>query len=366
MKNLDKNIKNELYTAIKEGNEEGIKKAFDNFTESVENSAREAAVLAYSQKEDVTAMEKRGLGLTLTSQEREFFNEAIEKKSFDNLKYPLPTSIYTQALKRAKKEHKLLDMINPDYFPGITKIAVPKKGKAVAFWGPITADIQKVLLDGFTDLDITTSKLSGYIAVGKEVFEFGPQALADYVVNELAEAIATTLEEAILTGDGENKPIGMTADLDKNINGKCSPKEAIKMTKLDPVEMGKVRAKLAGGTATNRKVVFICNPVTYWTKVFPVLAVRDSNGNWVPDKIATGEEIILSDSIPVDKAVVGDVNNYSLVLGGNTDITKYKETLAIEDADLYVAKLYGTGAPVDNTAFVVLDLSGLGVATPAA
>ncbi len=71
--------------------------------------------------------------------------------------------------------------------------------------------------------------------------------------------------------------------------------------------------------------------------------------------------------MPEGKAVLGNAKNYLLAVAGNLELTKYTETLAIEDMDLYIAKMFAAGVAKNANAFVVLNLSGItGVTVPAA
>ena len=82
------------------------------------------------------------------------------------------------------------------------------------------------------------------------------------------------------------------------------------------------------------EVLFIVNPVTYFLKVFPKLAKQTDSGAWVVTNLPTGETVVQSHAVPVDKAIVGDAKNYFLGVSGALSLTEYKETLAIEDMNL--------------------------------
>lgn len=61
--------------------------------------------------------------------------------------------------------------------------------------------------------------------------------------------------------------------------------------------------------------------------------------------------------------VFGVLKNYLLVVAADVEITEYKETLAIEDMDLYVAKFFGKGIPKNENAFFVADVTTIEGAT---
>jgi len=105
------------------------------------------------------------------------------------------------------------------------------------------------------------------------------------------------------------------------------------------------------------------NPQTYRAKVFPKLAVRDANGQWVVTGLPTGDEIIQSHAVPVDRAIFGVPENYFLGVAGDVEIKSYDQTFAIEDMDLYIAKFFGNGISKNVNAFFIADISGMAGAT---
>lgn len=47
---------------------------------------------------------------------------------------------------------------------------------------------------------------------------------------------------------------------------------------------------------------------------------------------------------------------YLAAMGGRDPIKKFEQTMALEDATVYIAKQYATGKPKDNNAAAVYDL----------
>ncbi len=67
--------------------------------------------------------------------------------------------------------------------------------------------------------------------------------------------------------------------------------------------------------------------------------------------------------VPQGKVVFFVKGEYIAAVGGGLDVKRYNETLALEDADVFIAKQFATGKPKDNYAAVVYDLE-LGLEEP--
>ena len=61
--------------------------------------------------------------------------------------------------------------------------------------------------------------------------------------------------------------------------------------------------------------------------------------------------------VPQGKVLFFVKGEYIAAIGGGLEVNRYKETLALEDADLFIAKQFATGKPRDNNAAQVYDLN---------
>lgn len=347
-----------LIEAINSGDDTAIKEAFNAFTENIQNEVIKNA----RQTMDSEIISNRK-GMILTSEEREYFNTVITKKTFDGIDKVLPQTIVNTVFDNVLQEHSIVSLVDIRNTQGLAKLIIAKPNTATAFWGKICADIKEMIFDGYEDKDLTTLKLSGFVPVCKGMLELGPDWLAKYVIEVMTEVMIVALENAIINGTGKDQPVGMLKSLKGAVDDVHKDKTPIAITDFSPKEMGKVRGTLAKAKADKGEIVLLVNPTTYWTKVFPAVAARNVNGMWVNDILPTGEKIVTSYAMPEDKAIIGNPKNYLLAIAGETKITKYDQTLAIDDCDLYIAKFFGTGVPKFEDAFIVLDLSKVGTTT---
>ena len=366
MKNLD-NIKNmdtlraELFASMQTENQEEQEQAFMNFAEGLQNAIMEEAketMSAYNQSvTDEKILISRGAMQALTSTEKKYFNAVIQRKGFEGVEEAFPKTIIAEVFKNLKQEHPLLSKIDMQNTEGLAQLVAANPIKATAFWGPICEDIKQIILDGFKVLDIKSSRLSGFVPVCKGMLELGPNWLAQYVITVITEIMAASLELAVVAGNGKNQPIGMMKKLSGATDSVYPDKDKVVMADFKPETLAGIRAAMAEAKTDTDEVCVVVNPKTYWAKVFAGLVFRAQDGEWVRDRLATGEQIIKSYAVPADTLIFGDPKNYLLGVAGETRIDKYDQTLAIEDMDLYIAKFYGYGLAKDKNAFFVADIA---------
>ena len=344
-----------------EGSEE-TKQAFSDFSEALAEVVSQETTNNISKirnkRRDNEIMAKRTNRIELTNEEMEFFNEAVEKQTIDSLEHVFPTTIIETVMTDIAQEHPLISEIDSRYTEAAIKYVYADHVEATAYWDVIPADIRQILIGGFKTLDMTVAKLSGYIALPKGYFELGPEWLANYVVTYLREAIQTSLENAIVNGDGNIKPLGMMRQLHGAIDGVYPEKPTVQLTGLTPHDFAPARSLLAKEKMLNGNIAFIVNPVTYETKVNNKLFFQNQQtGAWTKLPLPNGERVIQSYAVPEDRVILGNPKNYLLAVAGDYRVDKYEETLAIEDMDLYIGKLFANGIPKNPNAFVVLDLT---------
>lgn len=390
MKNFDlennqtfKDAQKRLTKALTEGDKEARKDAIQDIMTAIAVETKEEAKKevqngirqANNQFNDEQVLMNRGTNKPLTSKERKYFNEVIEKKTFDPdvVDELFPTTLVTDVISQIEQEHPILSRIDMVNTAGLVKYIFSKPGSKLAFWGEIRSDIRQLILDGFEIANLQSYKLSGFVVILKGMLELGPDWLATYVTRSLREIMSHTLEVAIVAGkgpgamDGAEKapqPVGMVKSLTGVVDGVHPDKTPVVLNDLTPKSMAGLRAAIAKAKTDNGTVSVLVNPTTYWTKLFPNLSVQ-VDGKWTLSNLPTGEEIIPSHAVPEERMIYGNLKNYFLAVSGDVRINKYTETLAIEDLDLYIAKFFGNGIPKDANAFFVADISGIQGATVA-
>jgi len=366
-------IMQKLNQAIKDGNEEAFAEAFTEFSMNIQESVMAEAQMMV-QTADSTVLASRGVR-QLTSEENKYYTGVIEamrssspKQALADLTPVLPITTIDAVFDDLMATHPLLNVINFQNTSGLIEYIVNTNTKQLAIWGALTTAIVTELTSGFKKINLALMKLSAFLPVAKSMLDLGPAWLDRYVRAILSEAIAFGLEAAIINGDGNNKPIGMNRQVQDGVvvtGGVYPLKAEVVVTKLDPVSYGALLATMAidakGNPRVVNSVIMIVNPQDYLLRVVPATTVKDANGQYVNNVFAFPTTVIQSTEVPAGKAIFGLANRYFMGVGTakSGKIEFSDDYHFLEDERVYLVKLYGYGMPLDNTAFVYADISGL-------
>ena len=379
MKNLDLlkqkkvEIMSRLNLAMKDGNEENFAQAFTDFTNNIQESVMEEA-RGLLQTVDTNILVGRGVR-QLTSGENEYYQKVIDamrtsnpQQALTDLDITLPLTTIDAVFADLTAAHPLLDLINFQNTSGMIEFLVNTNEKQLATWGVLTSTIVTELTSGFKKINMSLHKLSAFLPIAKAMLDLGPVWMDKYVRTILGEAIFFGLEEAIINGTGKNMPIGMNRQVGEGVvvtDGVYPLKATVPVTSLDPITYGALIGGMAvdakGNARIVNKVVMIVNPTDYLTKVMPATTVRNANGTYVNNVFPFPTDPIQSVQVPAGKAIFGLADRYFMGVGTpKSGKIEYSDDYKfLEDERVYLVKLYGHGEPLDNTAFVYADISGL-------
>ena len=239
--------------------------------------------------------------------------------------------------------------------------------KGAAKWGKVNGGIQGQLTATFSDEDATQSKLTAFVAVPNDVLEYGAPWIKTFVVTQIQEAFAAALEEAFLTGDGKDKPIGLNRDVSENVSvtaGQYPEKKSagtltFKDAKTAITELKNVVKALSkkenGETFVARgKVVLALQPGAS-LDVEAAATMQNVNGQWVY-ALPFGIQTVESEYVPEGKVIAFVPERYDAFVSGGVEIKEFDQTLALEDGHLYTAKRFAYGKAEDDNAAKVYDL----------
>lgn len=167
----------------------------------------------------------------------------------------------------------------------------------------------------------------------------------------LEEVLREGLAYGYLCGTGKEQPIGIYKQIEKtNEDSTHKDKDvAADLTNFSPKGLAKAKTYLTNnGRRTIDKLYLICNPEDEANYVAP--AIYDKEGKLVSS--FKNLEVIQCTENPKGKAALTLAGKYTMGMNGMR-ITEYKETLATDDADLIVGKVYANGrATADNVAYI--------------
>lgn len=204
--------------AIKEQDDEAIKQSMNDWTDYVADSVISQAEQS-AHIVDSAILAARGIR-QLTSQEREYYNKLCEaskandpKMAVNGITEAFPLTTFDTVLDDVKKTHRLLELIDMKSSSAAIKFVKNKTGKQTGVWGELTSAIAGEVNAEVEVVDATLFKLTAFMYVSKDLFDYGPEWVDKFVRDVLAEVIAVSSETAVVDGDGNKKPIGMTRNI---------------------------------------------------------------------------------------------------------------------------------------------------------
>ena len=331
---------------------------------------------AYQQTNDERILERRGVR-QLTSKENAFYNKVISAMKSANPKQAfidvitdgedaMPETIIEDVLRNITQSHPLLSKIDTQNVQYLTKWILNTHTTQAAAWGAITAEIVQEVTSSIEVIDLRQNKLSCFAILELGMVDLGPAWLDSYVRAVMTEAMSYALEAAVVSGTGSSQPIGMDRDLDSETSGVYSQKTATAVTDFMPATYGALVAEIAkdknGKPRSISGLSIIVNETTYLTRIMPAVTVLNNAGQFVNTAFPVATDVIISNAMEDDYAILGVPSNYFLAVGKsrrNNAIEYTDEYRFLEDQRVFKVVQYADGRPVDNTAFLLLDVSGL-------
>ena len=378
-------VRQAMQEAINAGNQDAFSRAFEDMCQLAAADVRteyeqrcnglQETIDTLQETIDRQVLLNRGVQ-ELTSEERTFWQEfgkaaaaTNARQALDNLAVAMPRTVISRVFDDLVTNHPLLSQINFINAGFVTEYIVNENGYQEAQWGELCDEIVKELTSSFKVVSTNLFKLSAFLPLCKAMLDLGPEWLDNYVRSVLYEAQANGWEAGIVSGTGKNQPIGMDKIVgeDAVINGNgYTPKEAVAITDFSPATMGGLMGRVAvspkGNSREVKRPILVVPYVDYYTKVYPATTLMTAEGTFRENVIPFGIKVIPSAALNVSgDARFGDAARYVALSGspkdGNIDYSDHNQFL--QDKRVYLIKGYGNGMPMDNTAFVNVDISGL-------
>lgn len=322
-----------------------------------------------TQMADSVIMQARGANV-LTSDETKFFNAVIEQGGFTDNEV-LPKTTQERIFDDLVEAHPLLQEIGIQNLGAVTEF-IYGDPEGMAVWGPLFGDIKGQLNATFRKEKIEQLKLTAFIPLSNDMLKLGPVWIERYVRTMISEAMAVGLEKGYVTGTGKDMPIGLLKDLQGAVvDGVYPDKASVGTLTFEPgrttinelkgvVEKLSIRMVGTGENAKEKvrnvagKVVMVVNPFDNFG-VQANATVQNAAGLYVTS-LPFNPKITESMFVPKGKVIFFVRGEYLAAVGGAMEVKKFDQTMALEDATLYIAKQFATGKPKDNYAVQVYDL----------
>ena len=292
------------------------------------------------------------LGLRVLSKEEESFYEKFKdiKQAITGAQIDLiPTSIVDLTLENVKATEPVLKLIT--FTPAGVKRWITAERTGAYSWSGLTEELKGALSANVKGLVTDLGKLDAYLIIPKAIRELSYQFIDKYFMAILSEALRDGIAYGYLQGTGKEQPIGIYKQIDKtNEDGTHQDKTVnTDLTKFTPKGLAPAKVFLSNkGKRLVNKIYVICNPEDEANYVAP--AIYDAEGNLVSS--FKNIEVIPCTENPKGKAALTLEGKYTMGIT-EVKINEYKETLATDDADLIVGKVYANGrAAADNVAYI--------------
>lgn len=315
---------------------------------------------------DQVVLANRGSDM-MTTEEQTFFNKVVQSDGFTD-ELILPETVKEKIYDDLKTEHPLLSVINFQDLGTITLTTITSEYEGAAVWGPVFGDIKGQLDAAFKQESIAQSKLTAFVVLPKDLSKFGPSWVKAYVQEQIKETYAVALESAVINGAGPTKhePIGLTRDLQAAVdpeNGHAKKEQAGTLTLANDnkiidefADIGELLSVRQDGKPLNvdGKVALIINPTDSW-KLRKKFTTRNAQGAYITN-VPFDFKIITSLFATSGEVIAFVTDRYDAYRAGGVEVEEYKETLALEDCNLYTAKTFAFGKPRDNKTAAIYKL----------
>lgn len=365
------NEKKQVYiNAVKDGADEQIQAdAWADMQEALVNDLQEVIVSQVRQENiDQQILAARGQSNILTAEERKFFN-AINTEVGYKEEILLPESTIDRIFEDLTQSHPLLQELGLQTQGLITRI-IKSDTSGAAVWGKIYGEIKGQLDAAFSEESVTQSKLTAFVVIPKDLFEYGPEWVERFVRAQITETFAVGLEKGFLLGAGpvKDEPIGLIKDLNAAIdpvNGYSNKTaHSVALTFVDSEttvkELAGVMKRLSvkengKSVSVDGKVVLVVNPTDSWN-LKALYTFLNANGAYVT-VLPYNIKVVESEFIASGQMLAFVRGRYNAYIGGGVKVKRFDQTLAIEDCDLFTAKQFAFGKADDNNAALLFTLN---------
>ena len=315
-------------------------------------------VVREAKRAEQDAEYKKSLGLRPLSENEKKFYETLKRGAKQSLTTNqidiIPTETVDKTLADVRTEYPILGLIN--FAPANVKHWLTGSKSGGAVWGALTAalDSSGELSATITGLNIEVSKLYAYCVIPKAIRDLEIGYVDRYFRAILAEAMYDGIAAGYINGDGKVAPIGILRKVGQTeADGTHSAKSvASTLLGFSPLQMAPVLTALSNnGKRPVRDLYIIANPSDVHGYINPALYGDSVVGGYV-QKSFMPITVIEEPNIAAGKAAITMPGYFTMGFSG-MKVEEYKETKALDDADLLIAKVYGNGrADDDNIAFI--------------
>ncbi len=296
---------------------------------------------------------------TLSKEEKSFYEKFkdIKQAITTNQIDAIPTTIIDVTMEDIKESNSIINDI-VEFAPANVARWITASKNGTFIWGELTSKFinendLKLTLKG---LNVELGKLSTFLIIPKSIRDLELPYVDKYFRAVLKEVMEDGIVNGVLVGNGKNAPIGIYKKIDKSEDGENKDKDvATELTNFSPKGLAAAKKYLTNdGKRSIDRLILVCNPSDEADYVAP--ALYDAEGRLISSfKNLT---VYTHSENPKGKAALLLPKKYTMGFSG-LNIKEYDQTLAMDDADVIIAKVYGNGRAVDDNTAYVFDVTKL-------
>lgn len=288
--------------------------------------------------------------------------EAAKTRSVANVDLTIPTELFEIITDEIGKKSVMYSLVNVKKLTGKGRaLIVAEAPKAI--WVEQT-DALKELNANISQIEVDGFKLGGFIPLHNSQIEDSVINLLELVVDLLSDAIAKSLDEAILFGNGSKKPVGIWGALvgKTTENAQTNPTIATQIVKahtektlLADIVKGVAKLKKANGKRT-----VIMSESTWLNYIVASTINLNDAGQLVAAQSGKlpvlGYDVQFVEEFPDDMMIIGDFKKYLLSERTGLKVDTSTDVKFIEDQTLIKATQRFDGKPINNESFIIVTL----------
>ena len=317
-------------------------------------------VVAMSRKAEQDAAYKKSLGLHPLSEKETKFYEMLQRGAKQavtaNQIDILPIETVNKILDDVRTQYPILNAGLITFTPANVKHWLVGTNSGAAVWGALTDAIgaSAELSVTISALNIEVNKLYAWCVIPKAIRDLEIGYVDIYFRATMTEKMYNGIVAGYLDGDGKVAPIGILRQIGSTAQDGTRNAKAVNatLTGFSPKQLAPVLSYLSNdGKRPVNGIVVIAKPTDVYQYVNPALYGDSISGGYI-SKSFLPVTVIEEPEMPTGKAVITIPGHYTMGFSG-LQVAEYRETKAMEDADLFIAKVYGNGrADDDNVAYV--------------
>lgn len=332
------------------------------------NEAQHGALIEQIREEASRAAHdeeyRKSLNLRMLSEEEKKFYEYVmtDPKQAANFtgKQPdiFPTSIIDATLRDVKKESRISELIT--FAPADVKKWLISEKSGTYAWAKLEDSLTSALTANIKAINFELGKLYVIMVIPKAIRELALPFVDKYFMAILEEAMRDGIAYGYINGNGVNQPIGIFYKVSAVESGGSATAKDVQqtITGFGPTQLAPVKKTLSNnGLRAIDKLYLVCNPQDAYEYVEPSLYGENADGSY-SQKSNTFIDVIPDANCPQGKAAFTLAGHYTMGFHG-IRIDEYKETKALDDADLLIGKTYANGRATDDNTAVVFNVTKL-------